>query len=244
MEASHLPRAPEAVTERGVYKMRQAVLLIMRPSQLRDRTALGLTERRVAVETTDRLACSNAKAKADVAVIELALAELDAPDVCAALRATGLAGLIALGGSEGPSRAVELLQAGADDYLSRPLSPFELIARVRALLRRLNEYHICSAGVIDLGDVVVDCDRHEVRVRGQRVALTPREFDLLRELALNAGSLIPREELLRSVWGYDEQIVSRTLDVHIGRLRKKVESDPSAPDLIQTVPRVGYRLAA
>ncbi|MBD3292933.1 MAG: hypothetical protein GF393_08425 [Armatimonadia bacterium] len=152
-------------------------------------------------------------------------------------------GLIALGDRREVDPA-DVLRAGADDFLAQPASPLELVARVRALLRRLREYCAASVATIDLGDVTVRCDRHEVLVRGERVELTPKEFDLLTALARGAGELVEREELLERVWGYDEAVCSRTLDVHVGRLRKKIERDPSTPRLIVTVPRVGYRMAA
>ena len=226
--------------------MPHRVLLIMRPSQLRDRTLHGLCERRIEVVLSSAVAESAQITgdAADVVVVELPAEPPDVGDICARLKEIGFAGVIALGERGAASGAVEALQAGADDYLPRPLNPLELIARVRALLRRLREYRAPGGGLINLGDVVVDCDRHEVNVRGETVSLTPREFELLRELARNAGTLMPREQLLQRVWGYDEQIMSRTLDVHIGRLRKKIECDPADPDLIHTVPRIGYRLAA
>ncbi len=226
--------------------MGQTVLLIMRPSQLRESTADGLTRRCIEVEVAESL-CVRGRADlhgADVGVLELPVAEADVHEVCSWLRENGLPGIIALGERGCLTGAVEALQAGADDYLSRPLSPLELIARVRALLRRLTEYRASSHRVIDLGEIVVNYDRREVKVRGEEIPLTPREFELLCELARNAGSLMPREQLLQRIWGYDEAMVSRTLDVHIGRLRKKLESDPTEPELIETVPRVGYRLAA
>ena len=231
--------------------MAYTVLLIMKPSRLRECTADGLLERCIEVEVRDVADGWDSPpidaarhAGVDVAVVELPATHAEPGEVCAKMRESGLPGVIALGDSGSPIGAVEALQAGADDYLPRPLSPLELIARIRALLRRLNEYRGGSSGLIDLGQIVVDCDSYRVMVRGEDVALTPKEFELLRELARNPGALLPRAELLRSVWGFDETIISRTLDVHIGRLRKKIECDPACPDLIQTVPRVGYRLAA
>jgi len=220
-------------------------LLVMSCDETREDTAAGLRERRIEVETTESVEdVTPDAASLDVAVVELALAGRDGRDLCGDLREAGLPGLIALGGWHEADDAAELLRAGADDFLARPVSAVELIARVRALLRRLREYCAASEAMLDLGDVTVDCERHEVTVRGQAVALTPKEFDLLRELARGAGDLVERDDLLERVWGYEDAVTGRTLDVHVGRLRKKIEADPSQPRLIVTVPRVGYRIAA
>lgn len=225
--------------------MTGTALLVMSPDHVRRSLADNLRERRVIVETAG--SADDARGKdilgdADVVVFDLTMAG-DGAALCARMRSAARGGLIALGDPAGHTLASEALRAGADDFVPHPPSPDELAARVRALIRRLREY-CSSAARIELGDVLVDCERHQVWVRGESVALTPKEFELLRELADNAGGLVAREELLREVWGFDESIASRTLDVHIGRLRKKIESDPSRPSLIVTVPRVGYRMAA
>ncbi len=220
-------------------------LLLMSSDEIRDRTAAGLRERRVDVTIAHTLdGLPDGPDRPDVTVVELGLAGMECTEICRALCEDGAGGLIALGDRSGRIDAADALRAGADDFLAYPASAMELIARVCALLRRLREYCMASAAMIDLGEVIVRCDRHEVLVRGERVALTPKEFDLLRELARGAGQLVEREDLLERVWGYDEAISSRTLDVHVGRLRKKIERDPSSPRLIVTVPRVGYRIAA
>ncbi|MGC9318330.1 MAG: winged helix-turn-helix domain-containing protein [Armatimonadota bacterium] len=221
-------------------------LLIMASGEARERTQRGLAERCVAVELSDDLeaALSSPPIDVDVTVFDLDVSETGTEETFDRVRDVIGAGLIALGDRRGRADAVSVLRAGADDFIAPPPHPAEVVARVRALLRRLREYCGWPQSVIDLGDVRVDCERHEVTVRGESVELTPKEFDLMRELARSAGELVPREELLQSVWGYDESIRSRTLDVHIGRLRKKIEPDPSRPRLIVTVPRVGYRIAA
>jgi DNA-binding response OmpR family regulator len=219
-------------------------LLLMLSDERRECSAAGLRERRIAVETVESIdeltACEDPP---DVAVVDLTLGGAPGTELCAGLREAGTPGLIALGDRREVDPA-DVLRAGADDFMAQPASPLELVARVRALLRRLREYCAAPVATIGFGDVTVRCDRHEVLVRGERVELTPKEFDLLRELARGAGELVEREELLKRVWGYDEAVCSRTLDVHVGRLRKKIERDPSSPRLIVTVPRVGYRMAA
>jgi len=220
-------------------------LLLMSSDETRDRTEEGLRERRIDVSVADSVASLlEVPEQTDVAVVELSLTDEDGCELCADLRDEGLAGLIALGDHRGAVDAADVLRSGADDFVHYPATAIELIARVRALLRRLREYCVASTATIDLGEITVRCDRHEVMVRGERVALTPKEFDLLTELARGAGELVEREELLQRVWGYDDSVSSRTLDVHVGRLRKKIERDPSTPRLIVTVPRVGYRIAA
>ena len=138
------------------------------------------------------------------------------------------------------------LESGADDYVTKPFALRELLARVAALLRR-------SAGrasggpaapaAIRFGDVELDPAIREVRRGGAPVALRPKEYDLLHALARREGRLAERSELLREVWGYHESVLSRTLDTHIGELRRKLEADPSAPRHILTVRKAGYRLA-
>jgi len=219
-------------------------LLLMPSDETREHIITGLRERRIDVGLADSVEDAAGQPEpADVAVVDLALGCTDSTVLCAGLRQSGLPGLIALGDTHEVD-AADVLRAGADDFMAQPASATELIARVRALLRRLREYCAASSATIDLGEVTVRCDRREVLVRGERVELTPKEFDLLRELARGAGDLVEREDLLDRVWGYDEAVCSRTLDVHVGRLRKKVERDPSSPRLIVTVPRVGYRMAA
>ncbi|MFW5866434.1 MAG: winged helix-turn-helix domain-containing protein [Armatimonadota bacterium] len=219
-------------------------LLLMSPDETRDLTAAGLRERRIDVTIAEHTNDLSDVEQPDVAVVELDLVEDSSAGVCADMRAAGFGGLIALGDREGLIDPADTLRAGADDFMTHPPSAAELIARIRALLRRLREYCVVSTAVLDLGEIKVRCDRHEVTVRGERVALTPKEFELLLELARGGGELVEREELLERIWGYDESISSRTLDVHVGRLRKKIERDPSSPRLILTVPRVGYRVAA
>ncbi len=220
--------------------------LIMAPGHVRDRTVEQLQSRRVATEVFDSI--EQAAASADLSRPDVAVADLerngdDVALLCARLRHLTRSAIIGVAAAHRIS-AVEALRAGVDDFMAAPPAPAELAARVRALIRRLKEYGPAPSSVIDLGTVIVDCDRHAVTVRGAPVALTPKEFALLSELARHGGDLVRREELLRNVWGFDESISSRTLDVHIGRLRKKLEKDPSRPELILTVPRVGYRLAA
>jgi two-component system response regulator RegX3 len=219
-------------------------LLLMSDDLTRAQIAAGLRERRIDIAlTTCAQQIVSGEPAYDLAVVELALVQQDPCELCGKLREAGLPGLILIG-ERGRHDPADLLRAGADDYVEQPPGPAELIARVRSLLRRLQEYGVRPPAVMDLGEISVHCERYEVKVRGRSVTLTPKEFDLLRELARAGGELVERAELLERVWGTDDLIASRTLDVHVGRLRRKIEADPAHPRLIVTVPRLGYRIAA
>jgi two-component system response regulator RegX3 len=139
------------------------------------------------------------------------------------------------------------LSAGADDYLTLPLRPAELVARVRAVLRRVPRGSSRPGPThrpIEVGDVTLDPASHEVRLRSQRVHLPLREFELLRLLMENAGIVLPRATLVNRLWGPSAPVESTSLEVHIRRLRSKLEDEPSRPQRIKTVRGVGYRYQA
>jgi DNA-binding response OmpR family regulator len=140
----------------------------------------------------------------------------------------------------------DVFEAGANDYLHGDYSARELLARIRAQLRRAHEY--VSQAVRPerhvVGDLTVDVGRHQVMMGNSMVRLTPKEFELLRIMATHPGKALSREQLLQEVWGRGQETNSRTLDVHIGRLRQKIEPDPASPRLILTVPGYGYKLKA
>lgn len=227
--------------------MRDIALLMMQPGRLRDRVAGRLAQQCIAPRVADsfveglQLLLSD---RPDVAVFDYTLEGVEEPDTCTRLsRRTGVR-IIALGSEDGLPPAAEVIAGGAEDYLARPLNAIELVARVRALIRRLKEYSVAERALMQCGDVVVDSQRHHVTVSGEPVELTPKEFDLLTALASRPGELVRREELLADIWGLPEGITSRTLDVHIGRLRRKIDAEHARSSRIVTVPRVGYRLAA
>ena len=133
------------------------------------------------------------------------------------------------------------LELGADDYVTKPYSKAELVARIRAVLRRQNEPETISTGVISAGPVRIDVERHQVNINDQLVALPLKEFELLEFLVRNSGRVLTRTQLIDRVWGSDYFGDTKTLDVHVKRLRAKIESDPANPVYIQTIRGLGYK---
>jgi phosphate regulon transcriptional regulator PhoB len=180
----------------------------------------------------------------DLVILDLMLPELDGLEVCRRLRrepATAAVPIVMLTAKGDEVDRVVGLEMGADDYVSKPFSPKELLARVRAVLRRTRP--VPDASVVVAGPLTLDADRHQVALNGRLLELTPKEFDLLRALMEAAGRVLTREHLLNRVWGYAraDEIESRTVDVHVRRLRAKLRDDGR---LISTVKSVGYRLEA
>lgn len=181
----------------------------------------------------------------DLIVLDLMLPGTDGLAVCRTLRSEGnRVPVVMLTARSLEEDKLTGLDLGADDYVTKPFSPRELVARVRAVLRRAGELQ--SAGLPELrcGDLAVDLVRHEVRVRGEQVSLTPREFKLLATMMRQPGRAFTRADLLDGAFGFDYDGLERTVDVHIMNLRRKIEPDPSHPRYIETVQGVGYRLAA
>lgn len=141
-------------------------------------------------------------------------------------------------------RMVAGLNAGADDYLTKPPDPEELVARVRAVLRRTSTAAVAPAERVAIGEVVLDATRHLAQVRGKPIELSPKEFNLLWLLASHAGRVVPRPLIIDSVWGEEFYGDVKALDVYIRLLRRKIEADPDHPRLIETVRGVGYAFAA
>jgi DNA-binding response OmpR family regulator len=134
------------------------------------------------------------------------------------------------------------LDIGADDYLTKPYSPRELAGRVRALLRRARKVAVGDAEVLRVGDLEVDGGRFEVRVGGRLVALTAKEFGILQVIAAEPGRVFTRAQILDRAFGFDHDVLERTVDAHVMNLRRKIEADPSEPRYVQTVFGRGYRL--
>jgi two-component system, OmpR family, response regulator MtrA len=174
----------------------------------------------------------------DLVLLDLMLPGLDGLEVCRRIRAESSVPIVMLTARGDTQDIVEGLQAGADDYIVKPFKPRELVARVAARLRRLEE---TATDVLVIGDVTVDRGAHLVSRGGQPIAVTPLEFDLLAALAAKPGIVFTREQLLAEVWGYQHAGDTRLVNVHVQRLRGKVEIDPEQPQVIVTVRGVGYR---
>jgi DNA-binding response OmpR family regulator len=181
----------------------------------------------------------------DLVVLDVMLPGLDGWEVCRRLRQRSRVPVVMLSARAAEIDKVLGLEIGADDYLTKPFSTRELIARIRANLRRvlLDRERAAEEGVITLGDISVDLARHEVRVRGAAVELSPKEFLLLRELMTHPGQVLSRDTLIDRVWGSEFNGDLKTLGVHIHWLREKIERDPAHPQTILTVRGAGYRLA-
>jgi len=177
----------------------------------------------------------------DLIVLDLMLPEVDGLDVCRILRAESRVPIIMLTARTTEGDKLLGLDLGADDYVTKPFSPRELLARVRAVLRRVDEEDSKGPPQVRFSDLAVDFVRHEVAVRGEPVYLTPKEFKLLETLIQEPGRAFSRLELLDRVFGFDYEGLERTVDVHVMNLRKKIESNPREPTYIQTVYGVGYK---
>jgi two-component system response regulator RegX3 len=175
-------------------------------------------------------------------VLDLMLPELSGLDVCRMIRAESDVPIIMVTAKDSEADKVTGLELGADDYVTKPFSVRELISRVRANLRRVRPQAVPPAEeVLAGGPVRMDVARHEVTVRGETVALPPKEFELLEALLRRRGRLLTREFLIEEVWGADYYGDTRTLDVHVKRLRRKVEHDPHHPVHLVTVRGLGYK---
>jgi two-component system response regulator RegX3 len=181
----------------------------------------------------------------DLVLLDLMLPRLSGIEVCRQLRARSQVPIIMVTAKDAEIDTVVGLEVGADDYVTKPYRVRELVARIRAVLRRANADLPDDAGEVVLaGDVRLDRERHEVTVRGQVVDLPLREFEVLDLLMTNAGRVVTRDTLIDRVWGTDYVGDTKTLDVHIRRLRSRIEHDPSAPDHIVTIRGLGYRFEA
>ncbi|MEA3399914.1 MAG: response regulator transcription factor [Armatimonadota bacterium] len=178
----------------------------------------------------------------DLVVLDLMLPKINGMDVCSIIRERSEVPIVMLTALTEEDDRVEGLTRGADDYITKPFRARELAARVRAVLRRSKHWSSRDRELMEIGELHIRPAAREVTLRGERVNLTPKEFELLEYLARNTGRVVTRERLLERVWGEDQYIDPRTLDVHIRWLREKIEEDPSDPQWLLTVRGEGYKL--
>ena len=183
------------------------------------------------------------KRGADLILLDLMLPGLSGTEVCRQIRTKSSVPIIMLTAKDSEIDKVVGLELGADDYVTKPYSSRELIARIRAVLRRgeLQETDL-DGSTLEVGPVRMDTDRHIISVNGEVVAIPLKEFELLEFLMRNAGRVLTRVQLIDRVWGSDYVGDTKTLDVHIKRLRAKIEKDPANPEYIQTVRGMGYKM--
>jgi two-component system response regulator RegX3 len=178
---------------------------------------------------------------ADVVLLDLMLPEKSGTEVCRELRANSNVPIIMVTARDSEVDKVVGLELGADDYITKPYSPRELVARIRAVLRRSAEPDDPIVTVLEAGPVRMDVDRHTVSVNGEDVQLPLKEFELLEMLLRNAGRVLTRGQLIDRVWGANYVGDTKTLDVHVKRLRSKIEPEPGKPRHLVTVRGLGYK---
>jgi two-component system, OmpR family, KDP operon response regulator KdpE len=176
----------------------------------------------------------------DLIILDLAMPEMTGLEVCRRVREFSAVPIIVLSAKGAESDKVAALDAGADDYVTKPFGMEELLARVRAVLRRLTVSD-ADTSTLSVGDVTIKVDERRVIVAGVEVKLTPKEFDVLKHLVSNAGKVVTHRALLQAVWGFESTEQTEYLRVFINQLRRKIEPDPQHPRYILTEPWVGYR---
>lgn len=175
----------------------------------------------------------------DLILLDLMLPGMNGVDICKEIRTESSVPVVMLTAKTDTVDVVLGLESGADDYITKPFKPKELIARIRARLRRNEDAE--DSEILEVGDLVIDVPQHTVTRAGEEISLTPLEFDLLLQLARKPGQVHTREELLENVWGYRHASDTRLVNVHVQRLRAKIEHDPEDPQIVLTVRGVGYK---
>jgi DNA-binding response OmpR family regulator len=178
----------------------------------------------------------------DLAVVDVMIPILDGLDVCRLIRAESTIPILMLTARSTEQDILRGLDIGADDYLTKPYSPREFTARVRALLRRAGVVAGAGKPVLSVGELTVDPDRFEVRVGGRLVPVTAKEFGILEVLAARPGRVFTRAQIIDAAFGFDHDVLERTVDAHVMNLRRKIEDDAAEPRYLQTVYGRGYRI--
>lgn len=219
------------------------ILIIEDEESYRDATAYMLQREGFDVSQAEDGAAGLAEFErngADLVLLDLMMPGMPGTEVCRQLRARSNVPMIMVSARDSEVDKVVGLELGADDYVTKPFSHRELVARIRAVLRRGQDAELLPE-VIEAGDVRMDVERHQVWVRGEHVKLALKEFELLELLLRNAGRVMTRGQLIDRIWGADYVGDTKTLDVHIKRLRSKIEVDPARPTQLVTVRGLGYK---
>jgi len=195
----------------------------------------------VVADTGDGAIASFDKFGADLVLLDLMLPGLSGTEVCKQLRSRSNVPIIMLTAKDTEVDKVVGLELGADDYVTKPYSKAELVARIRAVLRRQGESIETQDSILVAGPVHIDVERHQVKIDNNSVSLPLKEFELLEYLIRNTGRVLTRAQLIDRVWGSDYFGDTKTLDVHVKRLRAKIEKDPANPVYIQTIRGLGYK---
>ncbi|HOB09760.1 MAG TPA: response regulator transcription factor [Limnochordia bacterium] len=223
--------------------MKQRILVVDDEINIQELIRVNLEQAGFEVEIADNgiAALERFEAnKPDLIILDLMLPGKDGYDVCKAIRKTSNVPIIMLTAKETELERVLGLELGADDYITKPFSPLELIARIKAVLRRSSGQEDDEADEYTVGSIFMKVGTREVLVKGKPVDLTRKEFDLLHTFMQNAGKVLTREFLLQKVWGYEYEGETRTVDVHIRHLRRKL--GPEGEERIETIHGVGYKL--
>lgn len=221
---------------------KQRILIVEDEADLRNTLKYNLKEQgyKVSTASNGRVGLEKARAKRpDLVILDLMLPEMDGITVVRTLRQESETPVLMLTARSSEIDKIVGLESGADDYLTKPFSLGELLARVRALLRRADR--MAARTVLNAGELELDLVSRRAQFQGQPLELSPKEFNLLAEFMRHERAVLSRDLLLTRVWGYEYIGDSRTVDVHVRWLREKIEADPSHPQLIQTVRGIGYR---